>query len=222
MPQFSDIYAAAVKQKGGEVALKDLLGKPAKKAALKQLDDAMVLAEMTGCVFRSGFVWKIIEAKWPGFETAFHDFDVTRCAMLSDEELEALSENAEIVRHGKKIASVRANAQFILEVRQSHGSFGTYLYDWPEDDFVGLWTDLRKRGARLGGQTGRFFLRFIGFDTPMFSRDVVAALVRAGIVEKEPTSQKALQATQEAFNLWRAETGYSLTELSRILAFSEG
>lgn len=222
MTPFSDIYAAAVKQKGGADAVKELLGKPAKKAALKRLEDAEALREMTRCVFRSGFVWKIIEAKWPGFETAFHQFDVTRCAMLSDEELEVLSQNAEIVRHAKKIASVRANAQYILDVRESHGSFGQYLYDWPEDDFIGLWTDLRKRGSRLGGQTGRFFLRFIGFDTPMFSRDVVAALVRAGVVEKEPTSQKALKATQDTFNQWRAETGYSLTELSRILAFSEG
>ena len=222
MTPFSEIYAAAVKHKGSEKALQELLGKSAKKAALKKLDDAEVLAEMTRCVFRSGFVWKIIEAKWPGFESAFHDFDVTRCAMLSDEELEVLSENTEIVRHAKKIASVRANAQYILTIRESHGSFGRYLHDWPADDFVGLWLDLKKRGSRLGGQTGRFFLRFIGFDTPMFSRDVVAALVKAGVVEKEPTSQKALLTTQEAFNQWRDETGYSLTELSRILAFSEG
>ena len=38
------------------------------------------------------------------------------CAMLADEDLEALQGNTNIVRHGKKIASVRANAQYILDV----------------------------------------------------------------------------------------------------------
>ena len=35
-------------------------------------------------------VWKIIAAKWDGFEEAFAGFDVTTCAMLSDEDLEKL------------------------------------------------------------------------------------------------------------------------------------
>ena len=65
-----------------------LLPKPrdaAKKpAALRKVTDAAILAEMTKCVFRSGFVWQIIENKWPGFEAAFDGFDVARCAMLSD------------------------------------------------------------------------------------------------------------------------------------------
>ena len=190
MTPFSDIYAAAVKHKGSEKALQELLGKSAKKAALKKLDDAEVLAEMTRCVFRSGFVWKIIEAKWPGFESAFHDFDVTRCAMLSDEELEVLSENTEIVRHAKKIASVRANAQYILTIRESHGSFGRYLHDWPADDFVGLWLDLKKRGSRLGGQTGRFFLRFIGFDTPCSRGMLWRRWSKPGLSRKNPPVRK--------------------------------
>ena len=54
----------------------------------------------------------------------------------------------------------------------------------------------------------------------MFSRDVVKALIDAGVVEKEPTSKKALQTTQDAFNQWRAESGRSYTEISRTLAMS--
>lgn len=220
METFSNIYARAASRKGGEAALAELLVKPKSKAALKKVTDSEVLAEMSRCVFRSGFVWKIIENKWPGFEAAFHDFDVTQCAMMSDEELEAQTGNPEIVRHGKKILSIRANAQYILDVREEHGAYSAFLAAWPDDDFVNLWDDLKKRGNRLGGQTGRFFLRFIGRDTPMFSRDVVKALITAGVVEKEPTSKKALSLTQDAFNAWREESGRSYTELSRILALS--
>ena len=63
-----------------------LLPEPASDAQLRALPDNRYLAEMTKCVFRSGFVWKIIENKWPGFEAAFHEFDVSACVMISDEE----------------------------------------------------------------------------------------------------------------------------------------
>ena len=189
---------------------------------LTKIHDADVLTEMTKCVFRSGFVWKVIEAKWPGFEAAFSDFDVMHCAMLADEDLETLQGNTDIVRHGKKIASVRANAQYILDVRADHGSFPSFLTEGPNDDFVGLWEHLKKNGSRLGGQTGRYFLRFIGYDTPIFSKDVVAALIQADVVDKEPTSKKAQLTTQEAFVTWQQESGRSCKEISRVLAMSTG
>ena len=220
MDTFNSIFERAAERKGGVKALELLLPKPKSKALLGKLSDADVLAEMTRCVFRSGFVWKIIENKWPGFEQAFHEFDVTRCAMLSDEELEALQQNTDIVRHGKKIRTVRNNALYVLDVRAEHGSFGKFLAAWPADDFVGLWADLKVRGDRLGGQTGRYLLRFLGRDTPMFSADVVRALISAGVVDKEPTGKKALQETQDAFNLWREESGRSYNEISRVLACS--
>ena len=222
MDAFDKIYQRAARSKGGESALEALLGNPQKKVNLAKLNDSDVLAEMTACVFRAGFVWKIITAKWPGFEKAFNEFDVTHCAMLADEELEVLQQNTDIVRHGTKIRSVRENAQFMLDIRHEHGSFGKFLASWPEDDFVQMWLLLKKRGARLGGQSGRYFLRFIGFETPLLSRDVVAALVGAGVVEKEPTSQKALFLTQDAFNEWREESGKGFTEISRVLAMSVG
>ena len=219
---FDDIYRRAASRKGGNQALEALLD-PVKAATnLTQVADAEVLAEMTACVFRAGFVWKVIAAKWPGFERAFNQFDVTHCAMLSDEELEALQRNTEIVRHGTKIASVRDNALYILDVRAEHGSYGNFLANWPSSDFVGLWAHLKKHGSRLGGQTGRYCLRFLGYDTPIFSRDVVAALIQAGVVDKDPTSKKDLLAAQDAFNIWAEQSNRSLREISRVLAMSVG
>ena len=222
METFAAIYQRAAARKGGEQTLETLLTPVKGQSDLSKIHDADVLAEMTKCVFRSGFVWKVIEAKWPGFEAAFSDFDVMHCAMLADEDLEALQGNTNIVRHGKKIASVRANAQYILDVRADHGSFQNFLTEWPNDDFVGLWEHLKKNGSRLGGQTGRYFLRFIGYDTPIFSKDVVAALVQADVVDKEPTSKKAQLTTQEAFVAWQQESGRSFKEISRVLAMSTG
>ena len=217
---FAKIYNRAAARKGGEKALELMLRPVQESTDLTKISDADVLAEMTKCVFRSGFVWKIIEAKWPGFQTAFSDFDVMHCAMLADEDLEVLQGNAEIVRHGKKIASVRANAQYILDVRADYGSFNQFLSQWPDDDFIGLWEHLKKNGSRLGGQTGRYFLRFIGYATPMLSRDVVTALIKADVVDKDPTSKKAQQSVQDAFITWQHESKRSLKEISRVLALS--
>ena len=98
-----------------------------------------------------------------------------------------------------------------------------FLAAWPEEDMVGLWDLLKRRGSRLGGSTGQFFLRRIGVDTPLLTADVESALREQGVVEqKSLSSRKAQIAIQEAFNTWREESGRSLSEISKILACSVG
>jgi len=218
--KFDKIFARAAKRKGGSAALEELLPKPKSSAQLKRVPDDRYLAEITKNVFRSGFVWQVIEAKWPGFEAAFHGFDTQACAMLSDEDLERLARDPRIVRNPKKITSVRANAMFMRDVKAEHGSVGKWLAEWPVDDIVGLWDELRQRGDRLGGSTAGFFLRFSGKDTFMLSPDVVRALVAQKVVDKAPSGKKALANVQAAFNHWRAQSGRPLCQISRVLAAS--
>ena len=59
-------------------------------------------------------------------------------------------------------------------------------------------------------------------DPQDIERDVVAALIGEGVVDKNPTAQRDLKAVQEAFNAWRTESSRSLTEISRVLAISVG
>ncbi len=218
MESFDSIFQRAAERKGGKAALEEILPKAASDRTLKSRPDSFYLAEMTKCVFRSGFVWQIVEAKWPGFDEAFDGFDVSGCALLSDEDLERLSGDERVVRNAKKIQSVRGNAIFVRDVREEHGSFGVFLAAWPREDFVGLWDELKRRGDRLGGQTGRFFLRFVGWDTPVLSEDVVKALIGQGVIEKAPTSKKALAAVQDAFNVWHEESGRPFSQISRTLS----
>ena len=110
----------------------------------------------------------------------------------------------------------------MLSTAQEHGPFGAFLAVWPADDIVGLLMHLKKAGSRLGGHTGQYFLRFIGKDTFMFSKDVVRVLIDQGIVDKEPTSRKARAAVQDAFNGWHEETGLAYCQRSRIMAASVG
>jgi 3-methyladenine DNA glycosylase Tag len=223
MTAFKTIRARAAKRKGGEVALATLLPKVADQKILAKIADDRVLAEMTRRIFSAGFVWSVIEAKWPGFEAAFLAFQPQRLLAQPDEFWEALLADKRIVRNAQKIMAVQANARFVADVASEHGSFGKLLAEWPADDQVGLLDLLAKRGARLGGGTGQYFLRFIGWDGFVTSRDVVACLREAGLdIAETPSSKKDLRKIQDQLNAWRRETGLPYSHLSRICALSIG
>jgi 3-methyladenine DNA glycosylase Tag len=223
MQQFKTIRARAAKRKGGDPALVALLPKVKSAKALAQIADDRILADLTKRIFSAGFVWGVIEAKWPGFEAAFVGFIPKRLLAQPDEFWEGLARDTRIVRNPQKIIAVRTNAQFVADIAREHGSFGKFLAEWPPTDQIGLLDLLAKRGARLGGRTGQFFLRFVGKDSFVLSADVVACLREAGLdISENPTSKKDLGKIQAQFNAWAEETGLPFTHLSRICAMSIG
>jgi 3-methyladenine DNA glycosylase Tag len=142
--------------------------------------------------------------------------------MMSDDRFDAYLKDRRVVRSPPKIRAIQENAVFIQEVSAEAGSFGRKIGDWPSEDFYGLTQWLKKEGSRLGGATGSYMLRFLGKDSYILSRDVVARLIAEGVIDKPPTSQKAMRAVQDAFNTWSAQSGQPLTVISRVLAQSIG
>src|SRR6201986_2444048 len=204
---FKTILARAEKRKGGPSGLRKLLpAKPSAKA-LEKLGDDRILAEMTKRVFSAGFAWSVIESKWPGFEKAFLGFEPARLLSEPDEFWHQPTQDAQIVRNGAKIMSVRDNARFVIDVAKEHASFGKFLSTWPPSDEAGLLELFAKRGARLGGNSGQMLLRFLGYDAFVTSKDVVACLRDAGLdIAETPTSKRDLVKVQEQFNAWAKET----------------
>ncbi len=219
MRSFDEIWALAVDRKG-EAEVLQTLQHPKPLAEIAATPDDRFLATMTRCIFQSGFNWKVVDAMWPGFEAAFVGFDIGRCAMLHDEDFERLVSDTRIVRHGPKIRAVQQNAAFLSDIAREHGSASAFFADWPVDNYIGLLDLLQKRGTRLGGNTGQYFLRFCGLDSFILSRSVVNRLIAEGVVAKAPTSARDKAAVQAAFNHWREQSGRSLTEISRVLAMS--
>lgn len=174
-------------------------------------------------IFRAGFNWGVIDKKWPGFEEAFHGFDIAALLFQPDEFWEERTSDTRIVRHGAKIMSVRDNARFIADTAEAHGSFGKFLSTWPDNDTIGLWAHLAKHGSRLGGATGQYVIRFLGKDSFIASADVVLCLRDAGLdIAAKPTSQRDLKKIQEQMNAWATEHALPLTHVSRICAMSIG
>ncbi|GEQ32651.1 DNA-3-methyladenine glycosylase I [Marinilactibacillus psychrotolerans] len=118
---------------------------------------------------QSGLSWSIVLNKREGYQEAFHQFDIDRCANLSDQELLDIKEQAQIIKHLNKIQSVRKNAQAIQKIQKEYGSFAAYLWRYVDNEpIVNQWTsisnipaqselsvrlskDLKKRGFNFVG-----------------------------------------------------------------------
>ena len=222
MQTLKRIYTTAAKRYGGGKALEAELPKPRSRASLSRVKDAKLLAELSKAVFRAGFVWRVVEAKWPGFEDVFLGFEPTRVASLTDAEIDAIGEDKRVIRNRTKLLAVRDNAQLLVDLAAEHGRATRFVAGWPGDDIVGLWEVLKRRGSRLGGNTGPMALRMLGKDTFLLTDSVVTALRREKVLgaSQAPTSKRAHALVQEAFNKWQAESGRSLSEISKILACS--
>ena len=223
MTDFSRIYARAADRKGGEAVLRSLLPPAPGNASVAALGDDRVLSTMAKRVFSAGFVWSVIEQKWPGFEEAFLGFEPKRLLFQPDDFWHDLASDKRIVRNPQKIRSVHDNAAFVERVSREHGGFGRFLAAWPADDQAGLTALLARQGSRLGGNTGQYLLRWLGWDAYILSSDVVASLREDGLdIAGTPSSKKDLAAIQQRMTAWHAQTGLPYMHLSRILSMSMG
>ena len=117
---------------------------------------------------QAGLSWYTILKRREGYREAFHQFDVKKCAKMTDGELEQVLATGNIIRNRLKVFSVRKNALVFQSVQKEFGSFDTYLWRFvggsskinhskkiqvtsPESD--ALSKDLKKRGMSFVGST---------------------------------------------------------------------
>jgi DNA-3-methyladenine glycosylase I len=119
----------------------------------------------------AGLSWETVLKKREGYRKAFYNFDVKKCANLTDAKLEAQRENPEIIRNRLKIYSVRDNAITFIQIQKEFGSFNNYIWahvknqpiknhfktfkDVPTSNSISdaISKDLKKRGMRFVGST---------------------------------------------------------------------
>ena len=219
---FARIYQRACDRKGGASALEHLLRPVATAQQLCDIPDNVWLGELSKKIFQSGFVWRVVEQKWPGFCEVFFDFAIEKMLLMSDEMLEAKARDTRIIRNAAKVFTIRHNAMMIDDIARQHGSFARFIADWPSSDIVGLWAYLKQHGARLGGNTGPYALRVMGKDTFILSNDVEAYLRASKVFDGAATSKRSLAQIQQQFNQWQQQSGRALSHISQIIALSVG
>ncbi len=120
---------------------------------------------------QAGLSWETVLKKRAGYRKAFHGFDVHCVAGMSNQELEDLCLNPNIIRNRLKIRATRTNARIFIAVQQEFGSFDSYLWSfvnyqpiqnhWQSFEELpvspthsdALSKDLKKRGMSFVGST---------------------------------------------------------------------
>ncbi|KLU65836.1 DNA-3-methyladenine glycosylase 1 [Desulfosporosinus acididurans] len=82
---------------------------------------------------QSGLSWNIVLSKREDYQRAFHNFDITYCSMLSDEKLEGIKDQYNVIKHLSKLKAVRSNAKEVIKIQSEFGSFSNFL--WRYVDF---------------------------------------------------------------------------------------
>ncbi len=217
MKSFDEICAAA-KSIWGIDEVDARLIEPLADVALRAGADKAYLSLMLRRIFRADLKHSMVDGKWPAFEEVFARFAINAVRMFSDEMLERIMQDKRIIRRWGKIRSVRANARAMFELLEDHVAFGSYLADWPLDDAVGLWDDLKI--TQSGGHFGPYFLRMAGCDPFILTDDVMRGLHYRGAYQGRPTGKKARQLIQSCFNSWHDECQRPYCQISLLLVLS--
>ena len=134
-------------------------------------DDRRLFEMLTLEGAQAGLSWRTVLVRRDAYRAAYHAFDITRVAAMTDAELAALLADSPLIRNRLKIHSVRGNARAALARIDEHGSLDRFLWSLVESaPLVNRWTDpsqvpattlasdqmsktLRKSGFRFVGPT---------------------------------------------------------------------
>lgn len=80
--------------------------------------------------FQAGLSWITILRKRENFREAFDAFDYNKIAQYDLEKTKNLMQNEGIIRNRLKIQAAISNAQAFLALREAHGSFSAFVWNF--------------------------------------------------------------------------------------------
>jgi DNA-3-methyladenine glycosylase I len=133
-----------------------------KKIRPKSLAD--YLEVLTQAVFQSGMSWQVVKSKWPGFRTAFFEFDPRKVADLTPKQIDRITQDPGVIRNTKKILATVDNADTLLSLDREYGSFKKYLRS--HGGFEETAADLKRQFSFIGDFGAYYFLYVVGEKVP--------------------------------------------------------
>lgn len=95
-------------------------------------DDRKLFEFITLDAFQAGLSWSTILNKRENFREAFDNFNPEVIVEYSPGKIEALLNNAGIIRNKLKINATISNARAFLEVQKEYGSFDKYIWQFTD------------------------------------------------------------------------------------------
>lgn len=116
----------------------------------------------------TGLSWRTIINKRQAYKEAFFDFDIDKCASLSDDYLNSLLENPNLIRNKNKLFSIRNNAIAVKRIIKQYGSFDRYVWTftdgkqidghWKTTAVVPTQTEISRKMSKAFKQMGMTFV----------------------------------------------------------------
>lgn len=134
-------------------------------------DDATLFEFLILETFQAGLSWITVLRKRENFRKAFDNFDYKKIANYKQDKIDALIQDAGIIRNKLKIHATITNAQSFIKVQEEFGSFSIYIWDFVDGKPIknsikyykdapantalsdALSKDLKKRGFKFVGST---------------------------------------------------------------------
>ena len=126
-------------------------------------DDRILFAALLWEIMQAGLNWGTILRKRPYFQAAFADYDIARIAQFDETKILALMNDAQIIRHRRKIEAVIFNAQTVLRLQEEYGSFYAWIETQKNQNFDQLLKTFKKHFHFVGKEILREFLLSTGF-----------------------------------------------------------
>ena len=153
MKSFEEICAAA-KSIWGVDEVDARLIEPLPGVALRAGADKAYLSLVLRRIFRADLKHSMVDGLH--LNIVFARFAINAVRIFSDEMLERIMQDKRIIRRwGRSDLSVPMPGPCLNYWTRDHVAFGGYLADWPLDDAVGLWGDLKI--TQSGGHSGPYF-----------------------------------------------------------------
>ena len=134
-------------------------------------DDATLFEFLVLETFQAGLSWLTILKKRENFRKAFDNFDYKKISTYKQSKIDALLQDAGIIRNKLKIKATVTNARAFLEIQKEFGSFSSYIWDFVDGQPIKnkitnykegpantalsdtISKDLKKRGFKFVGST---------------------------------------------------------------------
>ncbi|CAH8284617.1 DNA-3-methyladenine glycosylase I [Mariniflexile fucanivorans] len=134
-------------------------------------DDATIFEFLILETFQAGLSWITVLRKRENFRAAFDAFDYKKIAHYNQDKIDALIQDAGIIRNKLKINATVTNAQLFMKIQEEFGSFSNYIWSFVDGKPIknnvknykeappttaisdALSKDLKKRGFKFVGST---------------------------------------------------------------------
>lgn len=116
--------------------------------------------------FQAGLSWLCVLNKREAFRQALDNFEPLKISQYTEEKINTLLQNKDIIRSQRKIEAIINNAKIYLNIQKEWGSFSNYIWHFTNNKIIKNTTDnftttsplsdeisadLRKRGMKYTG-----------------------------------------------------------------------